>query len=1427
MRRLLTGFVLLSVWCGLHAQCPNLDFSCHNFTNWKCYISNSGYSNGKTCYDSLKWTLCQQAVDGRHTIMSDIYDVDWATCNGDTARNELLPLVPDGFRYSARIGNNGTGSNAESIRYPLRVDSSNYWVAVHYAAVLEFSNHVDDREARFGVRFQDTAGNLLPVGNVDLSIKDTASMIYCYRVYWKDWDVLGVNLFPWIGQTVEIVIYAADCGHNGHCGYGYAACECGSLKGNVRYCRNSNTAELSAPWGYRSYRWTDSTGRLVDSVRQLKVVNPQEGALYHCRMSNGKTVCDSISLRVMRTLISPSMAWQRDSLCHWVQLKNSSRITGSVPAGQAWEIGKVGGKTEFVGRDSLFEYLFKDTGLYEIRLTAYAASGCSDTCSLRLQVTRHTMDVELLDFSYPGKDTLLGHTALHPEVRIANHGNLAVYDAVLTVWLYDSLFRPLDSLTERVRQIPAGDTIKYAFADSVWLPNYTGRYSLGVEIVLSSFENDTVIGNNRLQQTFRMRHRDSLDVQLVAVVKPTVDGLPGSMLVMPVVRLYNHSNIPANGIRFQAFLTDSAGRVLDSLAGSVASLKPEEKTDYRFAAGYRVPNYNGVYYLKIFLTAHPSDMDLSNDTIVRMAFCLHIDTVDVAVLDIVKPADTDTLDKNERIRLKVRLSNTGNKSLEGLRLHALVLDKKRVVADTLEGMIARFGHGDTVEYLFPSGFILPDYSGRIFIKVYTDAVRADLFRKNDTLEKPFTIYSRKDTADMQLLSLLDPKLADTLLLGGTAVRPSVRLAYRGNKTLDHVTLYMKVCDSLWRVLDSAVTSLKMPINDGDTFRMYFNRDYQVPNYTGKYVLKFFVEADIAECFPQNDTLSVWCRCLHNDSVDLFVADILYPKNDTLKGGTSVCPKVRLCCRGNMAPKDVSLQLLVMLSDGNVVDTLWEKVGSMRMSDTVDYVFRTPYFVPNYDGGYFLKVRPLFDGNDYCPGNDGMDAWFHCMRFDTVDLIPVAFVLPDTQWGGSMLRPVLRMVNRSAVNVAGISVCVEAFDSSGGVLHAWEEGNLSIRSGDTVEIKCRQSFKLPNYTGSYCLRAAVSHLPNSYFMRSSDTLSQCFHLFRRDTIDVGLTELLYPKSSEILLGNTEVRPQVIVVNRGNLPLKSLELAALVYGQTGSLLDSLPGLVLEIGVDSQYVYMFPSGYKVPNMTGIYSLEIRMKVPEGDVSPNDNGIIRRNLLSKKNNTVDLQMLSVSLTDTGLLTGGTWVRPRVCMANPMRNVTAKNVQVYVSVSDSSGQGLSLLRQQVDSIAMADTVELCFSDSFQVPDYTGRFFVKAYFQADRWETDYSNDTLSCMFQCQRPDAVFEAVRIKWQLGQNIPNPAAGRTLVPLTLPEAGMVRLQLYSVTGMLLYRQECELYAGENFIPLELGGYAAGVYFYSVEYKGERKVIKMNVKL
>ncbi|MBO7624627.1 MAG: T9SS type A sorting domain-containing protein, partial [Bacteroidales bacterium] len=82
-----------------------------------------------------------------------------------------------------------------------------------------------------------------------------------------------------------------------------------------------------------------------------------------------------------------------------------------------------------------------------------------------------------------------------------------------------------------------------------------------------------------------------------------------------------------------------------------------------------------------------------------------------------------------------------------------------------------------------------------------------------------------------------------------------------------------------------------------------------------------------------------------------------------------------------------------------------------------------------------------------------------------------------------------------------------------------------------------------------------------------------------------------------------------------------------------------------------------------------------------------------------------------------------------------------------------------------------------------------------------------------------------WQLGQNIPNPAAGLTLIPFSLPQAGSVTLSVTAANGQLLHRSTLEADAGENRIRLDLSGFAEGIYYYTLEYNGQRQVRKLQI--
>jgi len=71
-------------------------------------------------------------------------------------------------------------------------------------------------------------------------------------------------------------------------------------------------------------------------------------------------------------------------------------------------------------------------------------------------------------------------------------------------------------------------------------------------------------------------------------------------------------------------------------------------------------------------------------------------------------------------------------------------------------------------------------------------------------------------------------------------------------------------------------------------------------------------------------------------------------------------------------------------------------------------------------------------------------------------------------------------------------------------------------------------------------------------------------------------------------------------------------------------------------------------------------------------------------------------------------------------------------------------------------------------------------------------------------------------LGQNIPNPAGSSTTIPFYLPEPGEATLVVYDINGRMVAQQHRSGQAGENTIMLDLSGYAAGIYSYSLHFRG-----------
>ena len=249
-----------------------------------------------------------------------------------------------------------------------------------------------------------------------------------------------------------------------------------------------------------------------------------------------------------------------------------------------------------------------------------------------------------------------------------------------------------------------------------------------------------------------------------------------------------------------------------------------------------------------------------------------------------------------------------------------------------------------------------------------------------------------------------------------------------------------------------------------------------------------------------------------------------------------------------------------------------------------------------------------------------------------------------------------------------------------------------------------------------------------------------------------------------------------------------------------------------------YVVPFGTKEQPY---YFLELSASIPcDGDANNDSRSVVG---VIAVPDTVDLQVLSIAqpATDSGRVK----VSPKVTVAN-VGNAEVRTVMLHVDVLDSGSALLETVSEYINFINADDTLEYSFSLSYTVPNYDGRYYLKAYVDRYADEINTANDTLTSQFVCRRnATGIADHVAAGWSVGQNEPNPASGVTVIPFVIPEDAEVVLTLTNVNGQLLHREIVAATAGANRVTLQVGTLPSGLYYYGVEYKGQRIVRKMNV--
>lgn len=235
------------VWTNLkNVQLPNPSAICDDIgveNGWGAWDGSPGTSGPPAFSAPTNPPPAPNGYTGFY--LNDASSGDVPCTPGINPGDPLVPKLAPGFgNYSIGLGEPLLPNcYAEQITYPITVTTKDTNFLFTYAILLEDAGHDSANQPFFNVKMLDQGGNTIPnsyyiyVGGPNppgFYSADPACNVF--SLYYKPWTLRGVDLTPYIGQTVTFVATNVDCGYCGHFAQGFVDFDCDGILYSPRYC---------------------------------------------------------------------------------------------------------------------------------------------------------------------------------------------------------------------------------------------------------------------------------------------------------------------------------------------------------------------------------------------------------------------------------------------------------------------------------------------------------------------------------------------------------------------------------------------------------------------------------------------------------------------------------------------------------------------------------------------------------------------------------------------------------------------------------------------------------------------------------------------------------------------------------------------------------------------------------------------------------------------------------------------------------------------------------------------------------------------------------------------------------------------------------------------------------------------------------------